>query len=63
MLRTDLRRSRKAALGADVHPEAVLFASRLARAVTETPESGLDARTLPALRDAVFGGGIVPAVA
>ncbi len=37
VLRMDLSRSRQAALGADVHPEAVLFASRLARAVAEAP--------------------------
>ena len=37
VLRMDLSRSRQAALGADVHPEAALFASRLARAVAEAP--------------------------
>jgi diguanylate cyclase (GGDEF)-like protein/PAS domain S-box-containing protein len=65
VLRTDLRRSRQAALGAEAHPDAVLFASRLAQAVSEAlpdeHELGPDGDRLPALRDAVFGGGIVPA--
>jgi diguanylate cyclase (GGDEF)-like protein/PAS domain S-box-containing protein len=37
VLRADLHRERHAALGAEVHPEAALFASRLARAVSEGP--------------------------
>jgi diguanylate cyclase (GGDEF)-like protein/PAS domain S-box-containing protein len=37
VLRADLRRERHAALGAEVHPEAALFASTLARAVAEAP--------------------------
>jgi diguanylate cyclase (GGDEF)-like protein/PAS domain S-box-containing protein len=64
VLRTDLRRSRQAALGGEVHPEAALFASRLARAVVEAPgtewDGGQGTSSLPALRDAVFGGGVVP---
>ncbi len=38
VLRADLLRERHASLGAEVHPEAALFASRLARAVAEAPE-------------------------
>jgi diguanylate cyclase (GGDEF)-like protein len=38
VLRADLYRERYAALGAEVHPEAALFATRLARAVAESPE-------------------------
>ena len=66
VLRTDLRRSRQAALGAEVHPEAALFASRLARAVAEAPterDAAANGAGLPALRDAVFGGGMLPAAA
>ncbi|WP_219413100.1 putative bifunctional diguanylate cyclase/phosphodiesterase [Pseudonocardia nigra] len=85
--RMDLRRSRQAVLGSEVHPEAALFASRLARAVAERPRpaapaddpepptdpqalpvtgpgtagDAVDAQVLPALRDAVFGAGTVPA--
>jgi len=40
VLRADLHRERHAALGAEVHPEAALFASTLARAVSEAPERG-----------------------
>ena len=65
VLRTDLRRSRQAAVGGGLHPEAALFASRLAQAVVEAPTGewgdGRDPGPLPALRDAVFGGGAVPA--
>jgi PAS domain S-box-containing protein len=39
--RADLHRERHAALGAEVHPEAALFATRLARAVSEAPERDL----------------------
>jgi PAS domain-containing protein len=38
VLRADLHRERHAALGTEVHPEAALFASTLARAVSEAPE-------------------------
>jgi diguanylate cyclase (GGDEF)-like protein/PAS domain S-box-containing protein len=41
VLRADLHRERHAALGAEVHPEAALFATRLARAVSEAPERDL----------------------
>jgi diguanylate cyclase (GGDEF)-like protein len=37
VLRADLHRERHAALGAELHPEAALFASTLARAVAEAP--------------------------
>ncbi|GAA5111930.1 putative bifunctional diguanylate cyclase/phosphodiesterase [Pseudonocardia adelaidensis] len=37
VLRADMHRERHAALGAEVHPEAALFASTLARAVAENP--------------------------
>ena len=38
VLRADLHREQHAVLGAEVHPEAALFASRLARAVAEAPD-------------------------
>ncbi|WP_255621275.1 bifunctional diguanylate cyclase/phosphodiesterase [Pseudonocardia sp. DSM 110487] len=38
VLRADLHREQRAVLGAEVHPEAALFASRLARAVAEAPD-------------------------
>ena len=37
VLRADLRRARQAVLGGGADPDAVRFANRLARAVTETP--------------------------
>lgn len=59
--RTDLQRSRQAAFCPEVHPEAALFASRLARAVGQTPANRSPADdppgVHPALRDAVFGDG------
>jgi len=89
VLRADLRRARQAVLGGGADPEAVLFASRLARAVSDSPAGGqrvdvqepvtdpgairlIDPygtiddsdgwgtpRTLPELRDAVFGDGLL----
>jgi diguanylate cyclase (GGDEF)-like protein/PAS domain S-box-containing protein len=52
VLRADLHRSRQAVLGAEVHPEAALFASRLARAVSEVP--------VPERVPAAVGGDAVP---
>jgi diguanylate cyclase (GGDEF)-like protein len=37
VVRADLRRSRQAVLGTGVHPQAAMFASRLARAVADAP--------------------------
>jgi diguanylate cyclase (GGDEF)-like protein/PAS domain S-box-containing protein len=42
VLRADMHRERHAVFGAEVHPEAALFASTLARAVAEAPESETD---------------------
>jgi diguanylate cyclase (GGDEF)-like protein len=70
VMRADLRRSRQAMLGGGPDPQAALFATQLARAVTDDPAAlgvidpydtvdeaaGWGApRVLPALRDAVFG--------
>jgi diguanylate cyclase (GGDEF)-like protein/PAS domain S-box-containing protein len=64
VLRTDIHRSRQAAFGGEVHPEAAMFASRLARAVADAtgpagvvPAAGPDDERRPTLRDVVFGGG------
>ncbi|GAA1241572.1 hypothetical protein GCM10009609_01390 [Pseudonocardia aurantiaca] len=76
VIRTDLRRSRQAVFGADVHPQAALFASRVARAVSETAAPVDGERTAPAagppdavgqgprvptaFRDALLGNGVHP---
>ncbi|WP_232665073.1 putative bifunctional diguanylate cyclase/phosphodiesterase [Pseudonocardia sp. TRM90224] len=69
--RADLRRSRQAESGTGVHPEAARFADRIARAVADLPTDpqfgpGGEPRPTPrpspvpkALRDAVFGDGLL----
>ncbi|MFC4944028.1 putative bifunctional diguanylate cyclase/phosphodiesterase [Pseudonocardia sp. GCM10023141] len=47
VVRADLRRSRQAVFGPEVHPQAALFASRLAQAVGDSPLPGGEPVTDP----------------
>ena len=62
VLRADLRRSRQAVFGAEVHPQAALFASRLAQAVADSPSPvGGESATVPAGHAGAADRGTSPA--